>query len=69
MLGLSADGTVETIWFRERDAIDFSDVSDVVAIAAGGTHSAVLQKDGTVVARGQNDAGECNVSGWQLATN
>ena len=68
VLGLTADGTVLTLWFRDRDALDFSDVTNAIAVASGGTHSAVLQSDGTVVTRGTNDYGECNTAGWHLAT-
>jgi Divergent InlB B-repeat domain/Regulator of chromosome condensation (RCC1) repeat len=33
-------------------------------IAAGGRHTVGLLPDGTVVATGNNDEGQCNVSGW-----
>lgn len=67
-MGLNADGTVLTHWFSDRDVIDFSDVSKAVAIAAGGTHSAVLLENGTVITLGQNEYGECDTSGWKLGT-
>jgi tetratricopeptide (TPR) repeat protein len=65
-LGLTKDGQVLSYWFRARDAIDFSDLQNAVAIAAGGTHSAVLLSDGSVAARGANDFGECDVASWNL---
>ena len=65
-MALSETGTVYTHWFRERDAIDFSDLETAVAIAAGGTHSAVLLSDGTVIARGLSDDGECATESWNL---
>ena len=34
-------------------------------IAAGGNHTAGLKSDGTVVATGRNNEGECDVSGWR----
>jgi alpha-tubulin suppressor-like RCC1 family protein len=68
VVGLKADGTVVTHWFRERDAVDCSDIVDAVAIAAGGTHTAVLKKDGTVITRGRNDQGECGTELWNLGS-
>ena len=65
-MALSETGKVYTHWFRERDAIDFSDLETAVAIAAGGTHSAVLLSDGTVIARGLSDDGECATESWNL---
>ena len=65
-LALRADGTVQGFWFRSRDAIDLSGLTDVVAIAAGGTHCAFLLRDGTVVTRGQNRFGECDTAAWNL---
>ena len=66
VLGLDKGGHVLAHWFRSRDAIDFSDLSGAVAIAAGGTHCAVLLRDGTVVTRGENDFGECDTASWNL---
>ena len=65
-MALSASGKVYTHWFRQRDALDFSDVETAVAVAAGGTHSAVLLDNGTVIARGRSDDGECETASWQL---
>ncbi len=36
-------------------------LTGVVAIAAGGWHSLALKQDGTVVAWGENNQGECDV--------
>jgi heat shock protein HslJ len=33
-------------------------------VAAGGSHTVGLKSDGTVVAVGRNDNGQCNVGGW-----
>ena len=68
ILAIDADGKVFSLWFRDRDAIDFSDVSEAVAVAAGGTHSAVLKKDGSVIARGSSEYGECETSAWNLGS-
>lgn len=66
VLGLTKDGAVLAHWFRERDAIPVSNLCGVTAIAAGGAHCAFLLADGSVVARGANTYGECNVDGWDL---
>ena len=65
-LALTDEGKVLCYWFRSRDAIDFSDVSGAVGIAAGGTHTAVLLSDGTVITRGLNDQGQCDTASWSL---
>jgi len=35
-------------------------------VAAGSLHTVGLKADGTVVAAGSNDWGQCNVTGWDL---
>ena len=65
-LALTADGRVLCRWFRDRDALDFSDVSSAVALSAGATHTAVLLSDGSVIARGLNDRGQCDTAAWDL---
>lgn len=67
-MGLDVNGQIFAHWFSERDAIDFTDVSKAVAVAVGGTHSAVLLEDGTVIARGENENGECSTQEWKLGT-
>ncbi len=47
----------------------FSTISgwkDIIAVSAGQWHTVGLKKDGTVVAVGDNDDGQCKVSVWQL---
>ena len=66
ILGIDTEGKILSFWFRERDSIDFSNVAGAVAVAAGGTHSAVLLKDGSVIARGSSEYGECDTSAWNL---
>ena len=44
--------------------IRYQDLSEG-KIAAGGWHTAGLKSDGTVVATGYNDYGQCDVSGWR----
>ena len=48
ILALDAQGRVCAHFFRESDRLDFSSVTDAVAIAAGGTHFAVVLSDGSV---------------------
>ena len=35
-----------------------------MAVSAGTKHTVGLKSDGTVVAVGSNDCGQCNVGGW-----
>ena len=66
LLGVSNDGSARLYTFRtgleEALAID----GRAVEAAAGGHHWAVLTEDGRVFAFGENDAGQCDVSGWHL---
>ncbi|WP_240986091.1 RCC1 domain-containing protein [Acididesulfobacillus acetoxydans] len=38
---------------------------DIVAVAAGCAHTIGLKSDGTVVAVGDNEYGQCDVSDWR----
>ena len=38
--------------------------TDIDRVAAGSSHTVGLETDGTVVAVGLNDDGQCDVSGW-----
>ena len=38
---------------------------DIVAISSGSQYTIGLRSDGTVVATGENDDGQCNVSTWK----
>ncbi|MEG1677087.1 MAG: RCC1 domain-containing protein, partial [Clostridia bacterium] len=38
--------------------------TDIVAVASGAFHTIGLRADGTVVAVGNNEVRQCNVSGW-----
>ena len=64
--GVTMDGRVLCAYFRASDAPDFSDITNAVALAAGGTHVAVLLSDGSVVTRGENADGQCDTGGWDL---
>lgn len=64
---VTAEGAVLTRWFEDRNAIDFSDITGAAAVAVGGTHTAVLLKDGRVVCRGSNEYKECDTDAFLLA--
>lgn len=67
---LYEDGTV----FRAKCAkplgslyedINADDLTDILSLEAGSRHILALRADGTVVARGNNEHGQCNVSEWR----
>lgn len=68
VLGLKRDGTVEFAWtnpYREPNGEEkIGEWTDIVDIIATQTHAVGLKSDGTVVAVGENDAGQCNVEDW-----
>ena len=79
IIGLKADGTVVATGSDDYyEFEDFGDVyydndgcqsveywEDIVAISAGSHHTVGLKSDGTVVALGENDYGQCNVEDWK----
>lgn len=67
ILGLELSGRVRGYFFRDRDRVDLSGYGNVAALAAGGTHHALVFADGSVAVLGNTDAGEGDVSGWRLA--
>ena len=67
ILGLDVQGRVLAHFFRPGDAQDFSAFSGVKAIAAGGTHFALVLSDGSVKVLGENAHGEAETGGWVLA--
>ena len=66
ILGLDARGSVRACFFRPDRAFDLSGLENVVALAAGGTHSVFVLADGSVLARGENAHGECETAAWKL---
>ena len=48
-----------------HDKCNVSDWSNIAAISAGEYHTVGLKSNGTVVAVGRNDVGQCDVSGWR----
>ena len=68
VLGLREDGRVLAYAFRPGDLPDLSAVENAVAIAAGGTHCAVVLRDGSVQVFGDCSHGEDKTAGWMLKT-
>jgi alpha-tubulin suppressor-like RCC1 family protein len=58
---IKVDGTVITHDMKD----DLSGWSDIVSVSVGGSHVLGLKSDGTVVAMGSNDDGQCDVSTWK----
>lgn len=74
-VGLTKEGEILITGYgaqRQLREIDTNEWKTVIAIAAGGGgkdvegngHTVGLRSDGTVVAVGDNQFGQCNVSGW-----
>lgn len=61
--GLRKDGTV-VIYDNDKIILDPNIWKNIVQISFGGGHLVGLKSDGTVVAAGDNDHGQCNVSDW-----
>lgn len=59
-IGVKKDGTVVTTSYN----LD-SSWSNIIAVSMDYDNVIGLKKDGTVVAVGDNDYGQCNVSGWK----
>jgi hypothetical protein len=52
------------VGWNEFGQCNVSDWYDIVAVAAGCTHTIGLKSDGTVVSVGGNEYGQCEVNGW-----
>ena len=65
-VGLKRDGTAtaDGNYIFQKQGFVF-EWKDLVAIATGHNHTIGLKKDGTLVATGDNQYGQCNVSGWR----
>ena len=50
---------------RERSLALWEAFADRKTLSAGELHTVGLRADGTVVATGDNDYGQCDVGGWQ----
>ena len=49
---------------RERSLAVWDQITAGETVSAGGSHIVGIKTNGTVVATGKNDAGQCNVSSW-----
>lgn len=60
------DGTVRTAgWIRQQYYDDTRTWRDIVDVSSSYYHTAGLRRDGTVIATGSNNCGECNVGDWK----
>ena len=64
-MGLKSDGTVDVWSWTWSDPIDDVDSwSDITYVSSTWNHIVALKSDGTVVATGNNEYGQCDVSEW-----
>lgn len=56
-----AQSTGNIVGWGAQVVVEPSDLSDLVAVAGGRSHSLGLKSDGTIVAWGRNDFGQCDV--------
>ncbi len=66
ILGIKSDGSLNAYFFDKRDCLPLDEYKNVLAAAAGGSHSAILLADGSVAAFGNNEYGECDTKTWNL---
>lgn len=65
-IGLKKDGTIVVApYIGEEYSSAISGWSNIVAVSAGSMHLVGLKGDGTVVAVGNNDYGQCDVGEWE----
>jgi len=69
ILALTAEGTVNSFFFRDGDRISFGiDEGDIItAVAAGSGHYLLLSQSGRVYAFGDDSFGQCKVDGVMLS--
>jgi cytosine/adenosine deaminase-related metal-dependent hydrolase len=58
------DGSAVAVGVDRRGQCDVGAWRDIVAVAAGSTHTLGLRADGTVVSAGSNDHGQRDVASW-----
>lgn len=64
-MGVKADGTVVVWKWNWSDPIDaVKEWTDITHVSSSWNHIVALKSDGTVVACGNNDFGQCDVDGW-----
>ena len=59
MAGLQSDGTVVCAGLSEEGKAKLSNWSNVKEISTGNVHTVALLENGTVIAHGNNDYGQC----------
>ena len=67
-IAVKKDGTItynENEYLREEEIRKLADWKDIVAISHNNSHFVGLKLDGTVVAFGENDDGQCDVRHWK----
>lgn len=63
---IKSDGSVEISgWFYKTDIEAIKNWKDVVSFKSGQEHVVALTSKGNVLANGNNDHGQCNVSHWK----
>ena len=67
VLGIGEDGTIEILMgmSEETGMLQVESWKDITQLAMGECHTVGLRADGTVVAAGQNYAGQCDVEDWK----
>lgn len=66
IVGFSADRIKATgLNHHGQCGIDRSDWEGIISVSAGDFHTVGLKSDGTVVAVGENEHGQCDVSDWR----
>lgn len=71
MIGIRTDGTVlvaANMSAGEADVAAIRQWDEITAIASGDYYTVGLRADGTAVAVGENDSGQCNVENWKNIT-
>lgn len=71
LLGIRTDGTVLAAANSSEDEADAAAIrqwNEITAIASGWFYTVGLRVDGSVVAVGENDSGQCNVEKWRNIT-
>ncbi len=66
ILAITNAGELRTCFFRASDDPGIQLNGKAAEVASSGTHHVILLEDGRVQAFGLNDAGQLNVSDWQL---
>ena len=71
-VGLTSKGSVivlgQTVLCGKKECHEYY-WQNTVAITAGGFHAVGLKADGTIVAKGNNEFGQCDVEDWKLFDN